>query len=169
MLLKFTWCTSHYYVHTFRDSFKIHNICHWELTKRRSGAQLMRIALAYRSLCSRRSVIDALTPCIHSCTCAMSSIWYIRSLSFASKLLTLCLTCSRIVNHPGCLWFLLANQFHGGRSSDLRHGLEGTKVTIDQNKTKRVDAVGIEPTTFHMCEDAKRKSYPLKMLLVRSP
>ena len=29
-------------------------------------------------------------------------------------------------------------------------------------KTKRVDAVGIEPTTFHMCEDAKR----LKMLLV---
>jgi len=24
-----------------------------------------------------------------------------------------------------------------------------------------VDAVGIEPTTFHIYEDAKRKSYPL--------
>ena len=31
-----------------------------------------------------------------------------------------------------------------------------------QRLTKRVDAVGIEPTTFHMCEDAKR----LKTLLV---
>ena len=25
-----------------------------------------------------------------------------------------------------------------------------------QTQSKRVDAVGIEPTTFHMCEDAKR-------------
>ena len=33
-----------------------------------------------------------------------------------------------------------------------------------QTQSKRVDAVGIEPTTFHMCEDAKR----LKPLLVRS-
>ena len=36
--------------------------------------------------------------------------------------------------------------------------------TMRGKKTKRVDAVGIEPTTFHMCEDAKR----LKSLLVRS-
>ena len=35
-------------------------------------------------------------------------------------------------------------------------------IDMSSKKTKRVDAVGIEPTTFHMCEDAKR----LKMLLV---
>ena len=48
------------------------------------------------------------------------------------------------------------------------HGNDSAMTSFDRGakkkkkKEKRMDAVGIEPTTFHMCEDAKR----LKLLLV---